>query len=137
MLTGTNSVACVFCFSERPVKAIDADDRLVRNIYDDEFEPFVWEGKEHAGQSVMQLDASMPCGTGFHIYRMAPGAITTPHEHTSDEHFFLIEGDAVDHDGHEYKPGDIVLLKKGTVHNTRTRNGCTFVVYLTSAESSV
>ena len=119
------------------MKAIDSQHRRVKNIYDDDFEPFVWDGRDNPGQTVLQLDRNMPCGTGFHIYKMAPGAITTPHEHTSDEHFFLIEGDAVDHDGYEYRPGDIVMLSKGTIHNTRTRNGCTLVVYLQSAEARV
>ena len=35
-----------------------------------------------------------------------------------------------DHDGYEYKPGDIVWLASGTRHNSTTRNGCMLIVYL-------
>ena len=119
------------------MKPIEASERLVKNIYQAEYEPFIWEGRHEAGQSILQLDTHAQLGTGFHIYKMAPGSTTTAHEHSSDEHFVLIEGDLVDHDGYEYQPGDIVLLKQGTHHNSTTRNGCTLVVYVDTSEVSI
>ena len=116
---------------------ISNDERRVANLNQADFQPFVLEGRVHEGQSVLQVNEAAPLGTGFHIFKMAPGAVTSPHVHTTGEHFVVIDGDLVDHDGYEYKPGDIVYLKPGTVHNSSTRNGCTLVVYLDVAESCV
>lgn len=119
------------------MKPIEKAHRLVKNIHNAQFEPFVWEGRTEEGQSILQLDQDRPLGTGFHIYKMAPGSTTTFHEHTSDEHFLVIEGDMTDHDGYQYKPGDIVLLKKGTRHNSTSKNGCVLAVFIESSESSL
>lgn len=117
------------------MKKIETQNRLVKNIRDlDAYKPFVFEGYAERGTSVLQLDESKPVGYGFHVYKMAPGSETIPHVHERAEHFYVIEGDVTDHDGFEYKPGDLVMLKKGTEHNTRTRNGCTLVVYFASED---
>ena len=111
------------------MKPIESDQRLVKSIDDAAYQPFVSEGRFEAGQTVLQLDDQAPLGTGFHIFKMAPGATTTAHEHQRDEHFVVIDGDLTDHDGYEYRLGDIVLLKQRTRHNSTTRNGCTLVVF--------
>lgn len=116
------------------MKPIDKSNRLVENVREGRFEPFRTAGKIDEGRTVLQLDRSRAIGTGFHIYKMAPGATTAPHEHAVDEHFFLVEGDMSDHDGYEYKPGDLVLLKQGTRHTSTTRNGCILVVYFSTGK---
>ena len=68
---------------------------------------------------------------------MAPGMTTEAHIHTSHEEFFVLEGDITDNDGTEYGAGDLVLLKAGTQHNSTTKNGCTLLVYIPSAETPV
>lgn len=108
---------------------IPASERLVKNIHDTEFQPFEDTAKFTSGESYIQLGDEFPAGTGFHAYRMAPGAATIPHEHPGDEHFLVLEGELIDHDGYVYKPGDLVLLKRGTIHNSSTRTGCTLLVY--------
>lgn len=113
------------------------EDRLVVNHREVEFEPFVVDGRPSATESVLQLDRSREPGVGFHLYRMAPGSSTTPHQHTCDEQFLLIEGDLTDHDGYEYQPGDLVLLRTGTVHNSSTVNGCLLAVYIETAENNL
>ena len=109
--------------------------RRVRNIYRDEFEPFVLDGAPCEGESVLQLDDRVPRGAGFHVYRMAPGATTTAHVHESDEHFLVLEGDLRDHDGHVYRPGDLVMLEKGTEHHSTTVEGCTLAVFIAEPET--
>ena len=36
-------------------------------------------------------DNSKPLGVGFHIYKVSPGGFSSPHEHTGQEQFLLIE----------------------------------------------
>lgn len=112
-------------------------DRVVVNWRAAEFEPFVFEGGEPTGESVLQLDRSQPPGVGFHLYRMAPGAVTTPHRHTCDEQFLVVEGDLIDHDGYVYGPGDFVLLREGTRHNSRTETGCVLAVFIATPEAGI
>jgi anti-sigma factor ChrR (cupin superfamily) len=110
-------------------------DRKVANIRTGRFK--AWDKGRAPGQSVLQVDDDAPFGVGFHVFRMEPGAVTTAHEHTSNEQFYVIEGDLIDHDGTEYGPGDLVCLKRGTIHNSTTRTGCLLVVYLGTEERTV
>jgi len=119
------------------LKPIDSSDRIVVNIGEAAFTPFTVDGKELAGQSVLQLDDSFPPGVGFHIYRMAPGTSSQPHEHTCAEQFLVLDGEVADHDGAVYRKGDFVLLKKGTRHSSFTRTGCTLAVFIASAEKNL
>ena len=112
-------------------------DRKVVNIADASFTPFYAEGREVPGQSFLQLDDTFPEAVGFHIYRMAPGSRSQPHEHTCHEQFLVLDGDLEDHDGHVYRQGDFVLLKEGTRHFSRTRTGCTLAVFVARAERNI
>jgi hypothetical protein len=40
----------------------------------------------------------------------------------------------VDHDGFRYGPGDLVMLRRGTRHNSRTETGCTIAVFIATPE---
>lgn len=115
------------------MNAIAPADRRVANYKTDAFTPFLDEDGEPDGEA-LQVNGGRT-GYGFHVYRMAPGSRTTAHEHVGDEEFILIEGDLTDHDGYEYKPGDIVWLRSGTRHNSSTRNGCLLAVYLPGAKA--
>lgn len=108
--------------------AIKPVDRRVVNVNDGAFAPLISDGMPDG--EVLQLNPNKPLGSGFHIYKMAPGETTVTHEHASDEEFYIISGDLVDHDGTEYGPGDLVWLRKGTTHNSYSPNGCLIVVYL-------
>lgn len=110
------------------LKPIDPNDRRVVNIHDAEYKTFYSHGKEDG--SVLQLNDANQLGTGFHIYRMAPGDTTVAHEHMSDEEFLMLEGEIFDHDGVRYGPGDLVWLRKGTEHFSHSPNGCLIAVYL-------
>jgi len=117
------------------MKPIENGDRLVANIYTDKFTPLLNSNGKDIGQSVLQLNNEMADGVGFHAYKMAPGMITQAHVHTSHEEFFVLEGDITDNDGTEYITGDLVLLKAGTEHYSTTKNGCTLLVYIPTAET--
>ena len=120
------------------MKSVASGDRLVANINEAAFEPWVFEdGAIDDSQMVLQLNTAKPVGVGFHVYRMAPGTTTAAHRHTGDEEFFVLDGDLTDNDGTEYRPGDLVLMKEGTEHNSTTKNGCTLVVYIERAEQAL
>ena len=116
------------------MKAVAAGERLVANINEAEFEPFINDRGEQDGW-VLQLDRSRSPGTGFHIYKMDPGYTTLPHEHLGAEEFYVISGDATDNDGTVYRPGDLVLMKSGTQHTTYSKQGCMVVCYLPDSKS--
>jgi mannose-6-phosphate isomerase-like protein (cupin superfamily) len=112
-------------------------ERRVANRFEAEFVPFTVDGKPSPGQWILQLDGSYLLGGGFHVYRMDPGTRTTPHEHTCDEQFLMLEGELIDHDGHVYRPGDLVLLAAGTRHDSRTETGCTLAVFIATTEENL
>mgnify|MGYP005984950963 CR=1 FL=1 len=110
------------------MEPIGTDRRKVANIANGTFEPFLAADGTPDGE-VLQVNGGKR-GHGFHIYRMAAGQTTVAHTHEGDEEFFLIDGDLTDHDGYEYKAGDIICLSSGTTHNSYSKNGCTLVVYV-------
>ena len=118
------------------MKPIVDGERIVVNIREAEYQPFVNENGETDGYA-LQLDRSKRLGTGFHVYKMEPGYTTIPHEHTSNEEFLLISGDLTDNDGTVYREGDLVLMKAGTQHCSYTENGCLLAVYIETPETPV
>ncbi|MBT7801569.1 MAG: cupin domain-containing protein [Tateyamaria sp.] len=110
------------------LKPIDPKNRRVANVHNGKFKTFVSNGIKDG--EVLQLNNAKPLGSGFHIYKMAAGETTVAHTHASDEEFYIIEGEVVDHDGARYGAGDLVWLRKGTRHNSYSPNGCLIVVYL-------
>jgi mannose-6-phosphate isomerase-like protein (cupin superfamily) len=113
-------------------------DRVVVNIKGGAaFKPFLVDGKPLPGQSFLQLDDTFPEGAGFHIYRMAPGTASQPHEHTCHEQFLVVEGELIENNGTVFKAGDFVMLKEGTQHNSRTETGCTLAVFIRTAERNL
>jgi anti-sigma factor ChrR (cupin superfamily) len=119
------------------MRKVEKAERVVVNIREAAFKPFVIDGQAIEGQSYLQLDNSFPDGTGFHIYRMAPGSSSQPHEHTSHEQFLVLEGEVRDNDGFVYRPGDFVLLKTGTQHSSHTETGATLAVFVGTQEKNI
>lgn len=118
------------------MKPVAAGERIVVNINEAEFEPFVNDRGQVDG-SLLQLDRSKPSGVGFHIYKMEPGYTTIPHEHRGNEEFLVLSGDVSDNDGTVYREGDLVLMKAGTQHCSHTENGCVIAVYIEASEAGV
>ncbi len=119
------------------MKTIEKQDRLVASIHDTKFKPFSMGSTASDGETYLSLDSDCPPGCGFHVYRMAPGATTTPHEHTCDEHFLVLKGELTDNDGFTYRQGDLVLLKKGTQHSSYSENGCVLAVFIATPEVAI
>ncbi len=118
------------------MKPVAVGERLVVNLDEMEFEPYV-NSHGKADGLAFQLDRSKRLGTGFHIYKMEPGYTTIPHQHCGNEEYFIISGDLSDNDGTVYRAGDLVLMKDGTQHCSHTENGCLIVVYLEAPEAEV
>jgi anti-sigma factor ChrR (cupin superfamily) len=119
------------------MKKISESQRIVTNIKTAEFTPYLADGQEVPGQSYLQLDETFPEGCGFTIYKMAPGTSSQPHEHSCHEQFLVLEGEVIDNDGYVYKPGDFVLLKEGTQHNSHTKTGATLAVFIRTLEHNL
>ena len=118
------------------MKPLDNEERVVVNIRDAEFEPFISDNGEMDGY-FLQLDRSKGAGRGFYIYKMEPGYTTIPHEHVGVEEFLILSGEITDHDGFTYREGDFVSLKAGTRHCSYTEKGCLIAVYSESFETTV
>lgn len=118
------------------MRAVAKGERLMINIDDVDFEPYISSNGEADGLA-FQLDRSKRLGTGFHLYKMEPGYTTIPHQHNGNEEFFMISGEAVDNDGTVYRAGDLVLMKDGTEHCSYSKDGCVILVYLESPETGV
>jgi mannose-6-phosphate isomerase-like protein (cupin superfamily) len=119
------------------MKPVKAGERIVRNLYSEPFRSFDTPDIVYEGLSWLPLDEARPVGTGFHVIRMAPGAVSTAHEHTADEMFLVLEGELIDHDGTRYRRGDMVLLRAGTQHGSHTPGGCTLLVYVETLERAI
>ena len=114
------------------MQRISEEKRRVVNIRDAVFESF--EGE--VGTGMLQLNPNVARGTGFYIYRMEPGASSSPHQHLGAEEFYIIEGALIDNDGTRYSAGDVVWLDAGTEHNSTSPGGCTIVIFSEKGESS-
>src|SRR5262245_18994926 len=119
------------------MRKVETAERIVANINSARFKPFIADGREIRGQSYLQLDETFPEGAGFHIYRMAPGTSSQPHEHTCHEQFLVLDGEVIDNDGYVYRPGDFVLLREGTQHSSRTVTGATLAVFIRAIERNL
>lgn len=118
------------------MKPIEAHERKVANIRDETaYQVFDPTGETERGTSFIQLNPDSETYVGFYIYRMEPGAQSTPHMHGGAEEFVMIEGELIDNDGTVYRPGDVVWLAGGTEHTSHTETGCVIAVYAEAAES--
>jgi anti-sigma factor ChrR (cupin superfamily) len=119
------------------MKRIRSQDRKIANIHNAEFMPWDSEGITEHGTSILQLNTGQPKGVGFYIYKMEPGASSTPHRHGGAEEFLMIDGELVDNDGTVYRSGDVVWLAAGTEHTSHSPGGCLIAVYAEKEESEV
>ena len=119
------------------MKPVQSQDRRVANIHDAEFSNFAYADGVEMGDSVLQLDDSLPLGVGFHVYRMPPGMTTRPHRHNGHEQFLVLDGELVENDGTVFRKGDLVWLRDGTEHCSHTPNGCLLAVHIAATETTV
>ncbi|MEM7598874.1 MAG: cupin domain-containing protein [Pseudomonadota bacterium] len=115
------------------MKPIQPEERKVANIFDDS--AFTnYDATGESGTSFIQLNPNARQDVGFYIYRMAPGAQSTPHRHGGAEEFLIVQGELIDNDGTVYKTGDVVWLDGDTEHTSHTVTGCIVAVYSEAEE---
>ncbi len=117
------------------MKKTSESDLRVANIHTAEFKPFVYDDGVALGDTVLQMDDSLPLGTGFHVYRMPAGMKTRAHRHNGHEQFLILEGELVESDGRVFRAGDLVWYRDGTEHNSYTPNGCLLAVHIADPET--
>jgi anti-sigma factor ChrR (cupin superfamily) len=69
------------------------------------------------GVQLKMLRVDPPTGERTALLRMQPGASCPEHDHSQVEECFVLEGE-VNIDGHDYRPGDYVVARAGTRHDT-------------------
>lgn len=119
------------------MKPIAAADRIIANINEAEFKPFVYEDGVQLGDSVLQLDREQPLGVGFHVYRMPAGMTTRGHRHNGHEQFLILEGELIESDGTVFRKGDLVFYRDGSEHHSYSPGGCLLAVHIAGPEISV
>ena len=119
------------------MKSINSNERKVVNIKTATFTPYDKEATGETGTSYIKLNPDMDRDIGFYIYKMEPGASSTPHRHGGAEEFYVIEGELKDNDGTVYSAGDVVWLAPGTEHTSYSENGCTVAVFSENLEHSI
>jgi quercetin dioxygenase-like cupin family protein len=118
------------------LKSINSNERKVVNIKTATFTQYDKEATGETGTSYIKLNPDMDRDIGFYIYKMEPGASSTPHRHGGAEEFYVIEGELKDNDGTIYSAGDVVWLAPGTEHTSYSENGCTVAVFSQGPEET-
>jgi anti-sigma factor ChrR (cupin superfamily) len=93
------------------------------------FLPYDLEGPGQPEMEWLPISYDRATGQGSYLMRMAPGAVTIPHDHPGLEEFMILEGELTDSDGTVYRAGDFVSYQPGTHHNSWTGPGCVIVVF--------
>jgi quercetin dioxygenase-like cupin family protein len=94
-------------------------------------ESIPWNGNGPVEENTLRLQLEEE---GFNVFRWRDeaGASYDPHSHEHDESLWVIEGELVFGAGgrdFRLRPGDRLMLPKGTVHATRTGgNGATYLI---------
>lgn len=103
-----------------------------RKVIDTAHAPFLaydLEGPVQTEMSYLPISYDKISGEGCYLMRMAPGAVTRPHDHPGFEEFLVLEGELIDDDGARFRAGDFVSFTPGTSHHSRTETGCVLVVF--------
>ena len=72
------------------MKSINSNERKVVNIKTATFTPYDKEATGETGTSYIKLNPDMHRDIGFYIYKMEPGASSTPHKHGGAEEFYVM-----------------------------------------------
>ncbi len=101
-----------------------AENRRIIHTHETEFDPYDLDGPVQDDMRLLNLSYDVKTQQGAYLIRMQPGAETIYHEHKRREEYLILEGDLIESDGTELKPGDYVVYPPGSKHNSRTVNGC-------------
>ena len=117
------------------MKSINSNERKVVNIKTATFTQYDKEATGETGTSYIKLNPDMDRDIGFYIYKMEPGASSTPHKHGGAEEFYVIEGELKDNDGTVYSAGDVVWLAPGTEHTSYSEMDALLPFFLKAAKA--
>ena len=102
-------------------------ERRIVHTADADFEPYDLDGPVQENMQQLTLSYDRSTGQGVYMIRMQPGAETLRHVHERREEYLILEGDLIESDGVRLGPGDYVIYAPGSVHNSRTENGCLLI----------
>jgi mannose-6-phosphate isomerase-like protein (cupin superfamily) len=104
----------------------DANRRVI-DTRNSEYEVYDFGGPKLEDIGQLDLSYDRKTGHGAYMIRMQPGAETTAHRHDVREEYLILEGDLVEPGGLILGPGDYIIYEPGSVHSSRTVNGCLLV----------
>jgi anti-sigma factor ChrR (cupin superfamily) len=87
-----------------------------------------WSSTEFPGIEMKMLYSDRSSGASTVMFRMQPGAIVPPHEHTALEQTFILSGSLKDDEG-EAGPGEYVWRPGGNRHVAHAPNGAVFISF--------
>ncbi len=122
--------------AKRRGKPLHGKWRTVVNVRTAKLVPYGLQGKKQTDLTWHNVSYDEKTGQGVFLIRLAPGAISIPHEHIGFEEFFMIEGSIIDSDGAVYKAGDFVSLKPGSKHFSYAPHGAYALVILRGGKPS-
>ncbi|MFN7599058.1 MAG: cupin [Cereibacter sp.] len=117
-------------------KPIHPDHRMIVNIHNAPFRPFVCDDGLAPGDDILQRGGDQPTGRGFHVCRMPAGMTTRGHRRNGHEQFPILKGELIASDGTMLRKGDMVFYRDGTEHKSRTPNGCLLTAHIAGPEFS-
>lgn len=89
-----------------------------------------WETTRFPGIEAKILMHDPASGMSTILFRMAPGAVVPPHEHTGIEQTYMLEGSLEDEDG-ACTAGHFVWRRAGSTHTARAPDGALFLSFFT------
>lgn len=87
-----------------------------------------WQASAFEGIESKILYSDLNTGMSTILFRMAPGAIVPPHEHTALEQTYVLEGSLVDEQG-AVTAGNYVWRPAGNSHKAWAPNGALFISF--------
>ena len=71
------------------------------------------------------------------LIRFEAGSSSNLHRHNGREEFYVIEGELNDSDGQLFRAGDYVKFKKGSIHSSYSKKGCTLLVIICGGKNEL
>lgn len=102
------------------------DNRNIIKTATTDFGDYLWQ-PDREDISFLNLTYDRKSKQGAYMMKMQPGSETEIHNHGRREEYYIIDGDLIESDGTRLRPGDYVVYPPGTVHRSRTENGCSIL----------
>jgi len=87
-----------------------------------------WEPTDFPGIRMKVLYSDPPTGRSTIMFKLEPGAVVPPHEHTALEQTYVLEGSLEDHEG-AARTGEFVWRPGGSVHTAVAPRGAVILCF--------